>query len=104
LTQLQNPLSASKTIFVVQGELMAQIYGGSNQAVKANSSITIDGSSSFDRDNGLNTNLIFVWSCVQLSPVYNETCASNFVHRHYASQKTFILTARESATVCLFCE
>jgi hypothetical protein len=91
--------SASKTIFVAQGELMAQIYGGSNQAVKANSSITIDGSSSFDRDSGLNTNLIFVWSCVQLSPVYNETCTNNFMHRPSASQKTFILTARESATV-----
>jgi hypothetical protein len=69
---------ASVTVKVGQAEVVALVQGGSAQTVAIGSSITMDGSSSIDRDvqgaTGAAAGLLFSWSCVQLAPSYAQSC------------------------------
>jgi hypothetical protein len=73
-------LSASTTVsvYVQQGEVKAQIAGGTSQSIPIGGLLTVDASSSYDADvsgkTGAAAGLSFSWSCVQTAPTYSTVC------------------------------
>ena len=74
--------AASVRLTVQPSGVVAQVAGGSVQAVVVGKSLTLDASSSYDGDaaspTGTAAGLIFSWSCVQLTPVYSPSCPLDF--------------------------
>jgi len=67
---------ASVVVSVVPGSLVASISEGSLISLRAGSVLELDGSGSHDEDDpdSFMDEINFVWSCVQLSPLYNSSC------------------------------
>ena len=66
----------SVNVIVNIGAICAVIAGGIVQFLRMVSSMTIDASNSYDDDQvGTQAGLLFRWSCQQLSPHFNVTCA-----------------------------
>ncbi|XP_072046523.1 uncharacterized protein [Amphiura filiformis] len=72
-TSQQN--SASVTFTTVKSDLVASIQGGDKLDVGVdNGQVTLDGSKSYDPDTGTRDNLVYAWSCNQVSN--NAPCQS----------------------------
>ena len=71
--------SITTTLFVVQSELVAQLSGGSSRSVAIGTTLTLDASGSFDKDQKGVTDqaagLFFEWTCVQTRPRFSIDCA-----------------------------
>jgi hypothetical protein len=74
----QQVSSALVQINTLAGALIAAIQGSGNQVVRIGSSLTLDGSKSYDQDQsnvfGISAGLSFTWTCSQLSPVVSASC------------------------------
>ncbi len=70
--------SASVSVYVDAASLVVAIGGGSTQSVRIGESIALSAASSYDPDQpglfGTEAGISFTWSCVQVSPVYSESC------------------------------
>jgi hypothetical protein len=75
----QQVSSASVQINTLSGALVAVIQGSGNQVVRIGSSLSLDGSKSYDQDQnnvfGISAGLSFTWTCTQLSPVVSASCS-----------------------------
>jgi hypothetical protein len=72
------PTTVNTYVTVVQSSVVATIVGGTTQGVRAGSTVTIDGSRSYDPDQnlyGYHTGLTFVFSCSQLTPSFDPSCS-----------------------------
>jgi hypothetical protein len=71
-------VTSAVTVQVLQSELVAQLAGGATQTVPINSAITLDGSTSYDKDvqtlTGVAAGLTYSWSCVQTAPTFSPAC------------------------------
>ena len=69
------------SVFVQPGDIVPVIAGGAQRNMRCLTSILVDASQSFDEDQngvtGLGAGLSFAWSCMQMSPTFNETCYSS---------------------------
>lgn len=73
--------SSSVTISVAQGAIVAHITGASRRTVRADGSVVIDASASYDQDRFQDiSNLDFYFSCMQTSPVLTSQCLLNMVN------------------------
>ena len=72
--------STSVSVFVQQGKLVSVITGGLFRNIQSLRTIMVDASSSYDEDKngvtGTTAGLAFSWSCIQTSPVLNQSCLS----------------------------
>ncbi len=70
--------SATVSVYVDAASLVVAISGGSTQSVRIGDSISLSAAGSYDPDQpgltGKNAGIAFSWSCVQISPVYSESC------------------------------
>ena len=70
--------SGSVTVNVISSNLVAVISGGSYKNVLQFTSVLLDASSSYDRDqfgiSGLAAGLSFSWTCVQTEPSVSSSC------------------------------
>ena len=73
---------ATATIQVVQSNIVAVLLGGEKQSLRIGTTLTLDGSTSYDQDvNGLTgaaANLSYVWSCQMIEPLDPYSCGVNF--------------------------
>ena len=68
---------------VGQSGIRALISGGNQQQLSPTDPITFDASSSYDIDYPTDSNLMFLWSCMQTYPSYGlpcNLCKSNITH------------------------
>jgi hypothetical protein len=76
----QQVSSAFVQINTLSGALVAVILGSGNQVVRIGSSLTLDGSKSYDQDQynvfGTVAGLSFTWTCGQLSPAVSTSCSN----------------------------
>ena len=74
--------SSSISVFVQQGKIVGVVTGGLSRNIQSLHSTIVDASSSYDEDKygvtGTTAGLVFSWSCIQTSPVLNQTCLSIF--------------------------
>jgi hypothetical protein len=74
--------SASVQVYVLPGSVVAVVAQGTSRTVQVQQNITIDGSASYDEDQqgvtGLSSGLHYSWSCVQVSPMYVQSCDGVF--------------------------
>ena len=72
--------SRSVTVFIVGGDVHAEIVGGAVQTVTAGESVTLDGSRSYNTNldpnfyRGLSANLRYHWICRRVLPSVTTTC------------------------------
>jgi hypothetical protein len=100
--------SSSVRLVTVPGSVVAIIQGGKNQVVKIGSSITVDGSKSYDEDTnglyGLSSGLSYNWTCSQLTPSSFNDCRALFdlsaVQMH-SNSETVILSPLSSLSSLL---
>jgi hypothetical protein len=89
----QQVSSALVQINTLSGALVAVIQGSGNQVVRIGSSLTLDGSKSYDQDQnnvfGISAGLSFTWICCQLSPVVSVSC-SNVIESVSGSEKILV--------------
>lgn len=90
--------SASVIVRVAQAEVVASVQGGSLQAVAIGSAITLDGSSSVDRDKlptvtGAAAGLSFSWACVQTAPVFGPACPFDLSRNGSVARREGVLFA-----------
>jgi hypothetical protein len=82
VSYLSNVASADVEVVVNRGKLVAVIGGGLQQSMRVSESKFLDASQSYDEDlptvTGSNAGLLFTWSCMQVQPVLNTSCASLF--------------------------
>jgi hypothetical protein len=74
------PTTVYTYVTIVQSSIVATIVGGSTQGARIGSTVTIDGSKSYDPDQnlyGYRTGLAFVFSCNELSPSFSPSCSFN---------------------------
>jgi hypothetical protein len=75
----QQVSSALAQINTLSGALVAVVQGVGNQVVRIGSSLSLDGSKSYDQDQnnvfGISAGLSFTWTCTQLSPVVSASCS-----------------------------
>lgn len=71
--------SAAVTVSVIQGSVVAVVSGGSSKQLRVADSVQLDASQSYDEDingkKGIAAGLSFLWTCVQIKPVFISTCA-----------------------------
>ena len=71
--------TAVSYIYVGFGNVQCIVSGGQYRNMIVGSTIILDASRSYDEDvyglTGTDTELRFAWSCVQLSPAFNSSCA-----------------------------
>ena len=71
---------------VKPSKLVPRVAGGLDRTMRANSSISLDASESYDEDIEPSlrwlkkSDLTYTWSCEQLEPVYNESCSFTVVN------------------------
>ena len=74
--------TGSITVNIIPSNLVAIISGGSYKNVLQFTSILLDASSSYDRDqfgiSGLAAGLSFLWTCVQTEPTISSSCPLSF--------------------------
>jgi hypothetical protein len=89
----QQVSSALVQINTLSGALVAVIQGSGNQVVRIGSSLTLDGSKSYDQDQnnvfGISAGLSFTWTCSQLSPVVSASC-SDVIEPISGSEKVLV--------------
>eukprot|EP01038_Epipyxis_sp_PR26KG_P005442 gene5442-7535_t len=74
--------SAAILVSIQQGKLISKILGRSQRTVSVNSTIVLDGSSSYDQDrdislySGSAAGLLFKWDCRQLSDSSKSDCSN----------------------------
>ncbi|CAM9610014.1 unnamed protein product, partial [Ectocarpus fasciculatus] len=80
VTNTESALSASASayVYVSQGPVVAKIAGATVQSFRADGTLELDGSSSYDADNKAGT-LSYQWTCVRQKPSYASSCGVNFV-------------------------
>eukprot|EP01032_Pedospumella_encystans_P039182 gene39182-biopygen4854 len=70
--------TASVSVAVQKGAVVAQVSGSGSQTVLVDGSLTLDASSSLDQDiatlTGTAAGLSFVWSCMQTAPEQSNSC------------------------------
>eukprot|EP01038_Epipyxis_sp_PR26KG_P012970 gene12970-17391_t len=70
-------------VFVLSGNLIPVIEGNGEFTVRLNSSIELDGSTSYDEDidqvYGKDAGLSYSWNCYQISPFFSTVCSENFI-------------------------
>lgn len=82
LTVSTSSTTSSSTVVgavnVVQRRIIAVIRGGSQVTIRTDILSNIDASLSYDEDvyqlTGSTAGLQFVWSCIQIAPVFSQTC------------------------------
>jgi hypothetical protein len=88
----QQVSSALVQINTLSGAVAAVIQGSGNQVVRIGSSLTLDGSKSYDQDQnnvfGVSAGLSFTWTCNQLSPV--STNCNNAIEPISGSEKVLV--------------
>ena len=72
-------VSTSINIYIEPEEVVSVISGGDNIFLEADSSYTLDGSKSYDKEIAISssassTALSYLWYCVVLSPEYSSVC------------------------------
>ena len=103
VAQAGNPKtsSASAQVYIIQSNIVAVISGGLIRSMQPQQTLTIDGSNSYDEDipglTGLNADLIFSWSCNEISPQFLDTCGVTVVGDIYTS--SFFSVIADSASV-----
>jgi len=92
--------SASVQVYVKTGAVLAAIGGGLVRTMRVSGTIEVDASASYDEDvSGTAQGLLFTWSCVQVSPTFNSSCAGAFDEGLLlsASSSRFQLAAKATA-------
>jgi len=100
--------SATTTVYVEPGKIVALVSGGIWRNIKPLVPTTLDASSSYDEDEqelrGESAGLTFSWSCIQMSPVLNQTC-QNTLHLsfsgHLATLSALVTASGTSSQVTL---
>jgi hypothetical protein len=92
--------TASVTISVLQGDLVAVVGGGLSRSVRAVSWATMDGSNSYDSDQAAHGNIgiAFIWSMYQLSPTFQSYCYVRTVGNSATSLRVFGFTNATNST------
>ncbi|KAJ1422853.1 REJ domain-containing protein, partial [Ochromonadaceae sp. CCMP2298] len=91
--------SASVQVFVKTGAVLAAIGGGLVRTMRVSGSIELDASASYDEDvRGTAQGLLFAWSCVQISPSLNSSCAGAFDVGLFSSASSSRLQLAAKAT------
>jgi hypothetical protein len=92
--------TASVTISVLQGDLVAVVGGGLSRSVRAVSWATMDGTNSYDSDQAAHGNIgiAFIWSMYQLSPTFQSYCYVRTVGNSATSLRVFGFTNATNST------
>ena len=61
-------------VSVLEGNIIAKIKGGIEQAISISKGIVLDASGSYDTDTGTSYGLQYKWKLVQLAPVFQTDC------------------------------
>ncbi|CAM9310661.1 unnamed protein product, partial [Ectocarpus fasciculatus] len=69
--------SATASVFVATGAIVAMISGSSTQSFRADQTFQLDGSGSHDEDDP-SAALEYKWTCVRRKPVPSSTCGVKF--------------------------
>ena len=82
ITENLQSASASVTVVVEEGSIVATIAGGSSRTMRVTENLLLDASASYDEDQkgvtGSSAGLQFAWSCVQVAPTYISNCDAVF--------------------------
>jgi hypothetical protein len=89
----QQVSTALVQINTLSGAIVAVIQGSGSQVVRVGSSLSLDGSKSYDQDQnnvfGVSAGLSFTWTCSQLLPVVSTSC-SNVIEPISGSEKILV--------------
>eukprot|EP01039_Chlorochromonas_danica_P009601 gene9601-10612_t len=82
--------SSSVQIYVASGNVVASIAGGNQRSLRVGEKLVLDGSSSYDEDLASidPSTLQYSWSCMQISPMLNDSCSGVFNGTSFASSKS----------------
>jgi len=73
---------ATIQVYVEMANVVAVINGDASRSMRVSEQIDIDGSSSYDEDQsgvtGSTAELLYTWSCFQLSPLFKDDCSDVF--------------------------
>jgi len=73
---------ATIQVYVEMANVVAVINGDTSRSMRVSEQIDIDGSSSYDEDQsgvtGSTAELLYTWSCFQLSPLFKDDCSDVF--------------------------
>ena len=100
---LQTVVSPSVLVFVVPGNVVGVIAGGTQLSMRYLSTLEIDGSESYDEDvagGASDSNLTYKWTCVQTAPSYSVTCP--FSHDSGSTSSSFVLNASDVTNLDTF--
>ena len=98
-------ISSFVNIAVGSGALQLLWVGGNaGRNVRAGSTLVLDASNSYDEDikgfTGLEAGLTYSWSCVQVEPMLNASCANVLMSTSFvkASTERVVLVSKDDAT------
>ena len=108
MTATMKAATTSILVFVAPSPLVAIIDGGPERGVPVGGTLLLDGSKSHDPDQrfitGVDANLVYDWSCQQVSPTIMDECTLGFeiIQNMYFRMKTNNLAAGTKSVVTLF--
>ena len=97
---------ASTQISVISGDIVVVLKGGTaRRIVRIGDLLQLDGSTSYDENlspdlYGVSAGLSFSWSCMQIQPVLDSSCATLFESNDFAvSQRSPVLSVRSLSNI-----